>query len=394
MKEFVHSRETRSAMFKRDAENMDPEPVKVLSVGTTVMGNAIYHENLCNNLASSTKLEVVRRSVSDYWNLLGRILFATVASPRLDPRTHRYRSEWVVSHVVARGIAREVAKAKPDVIHCHTQAHALGCHQLAKSIPLVASMDATARLIQRLPGYESQGPALTKIAAMESRLFSSCAATGGVTSWVVESLCRDYKIPAGRVCLCSPSVDTALFRPAFIPITSAGKVNVTFVGNDLERKGGHLLLDLMKGGLSDCCTLHVVSGATPPDSLPPGVTWHGGVKPRSAELIGLLQQADIFALPTREECYSEALLEAMACGLPLVSTNVMGVPDLVQHGINGFCLVPGDKIALGRSLMELVQSAALRGKFGAASREIAESRFSFSATRGSWETIFLRAAGH
>ena len=56
----------------------------------------------------------------------------------------------------------------------------------------------------------------------------------------------------------------------------------------------------------------------------------------------------------------------------------MGVPEIVQHGFNGFCVEPGDKSSLAASLKTLAQSAELRSELGANSRRLAEERFSFS----------------
>jgi glycosyltransferase involved in cell wall biosynthesis len=189
-------------------------------------------------------------------------------------------------------------------------------------------------------------------------------------------------------------VDTDFFAPADAaqPATASGKLRIVFIGNDLERKGGRLLLELMREGLAEIAELHIVSGAEIPAELPLGVTWHRGLKPRTPELLEQLQLADVFALPTYEDCFPQALIEAMSCGLPLISSRVMGIPELVQDGVNGFCLEPKDKVALAKALRTLAESPELRRQFATRSREMACERFSFTNSRRTWEGIFTQAA--
>jgi glycosyltransferase involved in cell wall biosynthesis len=369
--------------------------IKVLSVGTAILGNAVYHANLCASLEKSTQVQIIGRSVADYWDLRAKLMFATVGSSRWGAASYRYRAEWVMSEVARSGLRKDIERVKPDVIHCHTQAHALRCHRIARHVPLVVTMDATSRLLQRLPSHFSQRGALERISRMEDRIFQTCAVLGGVSKWVTRSLEKDYALPVERAMLCSPCVDTDFFAPASSTGNTArskDKLRIVFVGNDLERKGGRLLLELMAEGLAGIAELHMVSGSEAPDSLPSGVTWHRGLKPCTLPLLEQMQLADVFALPTYEDCFPQVLIEAMACGLPLVSTNVMGVPELAQDGVNGFCLEPGDKHSLAKALQALAQSPELRGRFSTASRNIACRHFSFTASRQAWENIFTQAA--
>ncbi len=369
-------------------------PIKVMSVGTAILGSAVYHANVCASLEKSSVVQLIRRSVAEYWDVWAKVLFATIGSSRWSPGTYRYRAEWAMSEIARRGIQREIKQLQPDVIHCHTQSHALRCHRIAGRVPLVVTMDTTSRQLCGMPGYASRLGALEKVVALETRVFAASAAVGGVSRWVTRSLEQDYPLARDRVHLCSPCVDTDFFTPALRPekAAEADKMRIVFVGNDLERKGGRLLLELMAEGLAAVAELHIVSGAEAPADLPRGVTWHRGLKPGSAALLEQLQRADVFALPTYEDCFPQALIEAMACGLPLVSSNVMGVPELAQNDVNGFCLEPGDKTALAGALRTLAQSPELRRRFAAASRAMAGERFSPSVSRRTWEAVFTQAA--
>lgn len=92
--------------------------------------------------------------------------------------------------------------------------------------------------------------------------------------------------------------------------------------------------------------------------------WIGG-----AEKTEMLGRADMLVLPSRIEGMPNVLLEAMAAGLPVVSTTVGCIPDLVADGVEGFLVPPDDSAALGEALVKLVRSAELRRRMGAAGRE-------------------------
>lgn len=89
----------------------------------------------------------------------------------------------------------------------------------------------------------------------------------------------------------------------------------------------------------------------------------------------LLEEADIFALPSYHEDLPVAILEAMAYSLPVVSTTVAGIPELVDDGESGFLVNPGDIDALADRLSRLVESPGLRRAMGDKGRSIIEGRF-------------------
>lgn len=89
----------------------------------------------------------------------------------------------------------------------------------------------------------------------------------------------------------------------------------------------------------------------------------------------LIPRMHALHLPSEMEAFGLAALEAMACGVPPVATRTGGVPDLIDHGVNGFMEPVGDTDAQAKTLINLLTDNALFGQVSAAARHTAESRF-------------------
>ena len=80
--------------------------------------------------------------------------------------------------------------------------------------------------------------------------------------------------------------------------------------------------------------------------------------------IDLLNKADIFILPSYTEGLPISILEAMAYSVPVISTNVGGIPEVIKNEENGYILTPGDKEGFFNSIMALATDKALRKRMG------------------------------
>ncbi|MBU0677921.1 MAG: glycosyltransferase family 4 protein, partial [Verrucomicrobia bacterium] len=88
-----------------------------------------------------------------------------------------------------------------------------------------------------------------------------------------------------------------------------------------------------------------------------------------------LKAADIYALPTENEAFPLALLEGMACGLPPISTDVGGLPDILEHEKNGLVTEPGNTRDLKKCVERLLTDVALREKLGEAAYKTVRERY-------------------
>jgi glycosyltransferase involved in cell wall biosynthesis len=117
----------------------------------------------------------------------------------------------------------------------------------------------------------------------------------------------------------------------------------------------------------------------------------------SVELLGerhdvsrILAAADIFVLPSLYESFPISVLEAMAAGLPVVASDVGGIPELVVDNETGFVVPAGDPTALAGALSRLLADSELRRSFGAAARLRVETTFSIEGFRRAHVELYRR----
>ena len=156
------------------------------------------------------------------------------------------------------------------------------------------------------------------------------------------------------------------------------KVRLLFLSNLIESKGIYVLLDACKvlkergldfvcdfvGGESKAVSAETFREAIAERGLADCVAYHG--PQYGDDKVKFLAQADIFVFPTyyNNECSPLVLMEAMQYGLPLVSTNEGGIPDLIVNGENGFVCERQDVPSLVVALETLIKDGALRIQMG------------------------------
>lgn len=89
----------------------------------------------------------------------------------------------------------------------------------------------------------------------------------------------------------------------------------------------------------------------------------------------MFRQTDVFILPSYYEGLPVCVLEAMSFGIPVIATTVGGIPDVVEHGVNGLLFTPGDKDALAQSLDAALDNPAAFAELGTASLPVIANYF-------------------
>jgi glycosyltransferase involved in cell wall biosynthesis len=102
----------------------------------------------------------------------------------------------------------------------------------------------------------------------------------------------------------------------------------------------------------------------------------------------LLREADLFVLPSYVEALPVGVLEAMACGVPVVATRVGGVPDVIEDGVHGLLVEPGDPEGLARAMIALLSDDALRERVQQAAHRQVQARYSTRAVLAELEALY------
>lgn len=197
--------------------------------------------------------------------------------------------------------------------------------------------------------------------------------------------------PGAAVHLAYHGIDVARFAPPAAPLAAAAAPpRILAVGRLREKKGFATLVAacalLRDRGIA--CECDIVGYGEQRAALEAAIDAAGlGSRVRlrgtmnHAQIIELYRTATVFAAPSEiaadgdRDGIPNVLLEAMACGLPVVSTPVSGIPEVVRDGVEGRLVPPADPRALADALGTLVGDAALRARLGAAARSTVVSRF-------------------
>ena len=110
--------------------------------------------------------------------------------------------------------------------------------------------------------------------------------------------------------------------------------------------------------------------------------------PATENVVPYLQAMDMYAFTSLTETTSLSVLEAMSCGLPVVSTPAGYIRDYIEHGKNGLLIPKQNPYALAKEIEKLQASPLLREKLGFAARKTIEKDFTWDKTRKRLREIF------
>jgi glycosyltransferase involved in cell wall biosynthesis len=296
-----------------------------------------------------------------------------------------FRTNWSVraSWRARRSLDARNARSAFDVLFFHTQVTSLFSLGLMRSIPSIISLDATPINYDSVGVHYEHRPAGTgpidrQKFELNRRAFH--AASGLVTwsEWARRSLIDDYGIDSSKVRVIAPGAPPVFFeigqqRQEATIDSPNRRAQILFVGGDFRRKGGELLLELMRGPLGQRCDLHLVTHAEVPAQ--PNVFVYHSLQPNSPELRRLYAKANIFVFPSFADCLPVVLEEAAAAGLPAVITRVGALHESVDDGESGLLVPAGDHSALESAVTSLVEDPGRRERMGRAAHALATRKF-------------------
>lgn len=191
-------------------------------------------------------------------------------------------------------------------------------------------------------------------------------------------------IAASRIFLIPGSgVDTHALVPLPEP---AGAITAGYVGRLLDDKGVRTLVEAHKILHARGRAIRTVFAGEPdpanPASIPAAeiASWNDiaglEVLGRVDDIREVWAMAHIAVLPSRREGLPKSLLEAAACGRPIIATDVPGCREIARADVNALLVPPDDAVALADAIDRLAADAALRRRFGEAGRDIVVAEFS------------------
>jgi glycosyltransferase involved in cell wall biosynthesis len=178
-------------------------------------------------------------------------------------------------------------------------------------------------------------------------------------------------------------IDADRFRPIPEP---DGAVTIAFAGRMIADKGVRTLIEAHRMLLDSSIHCELLLAGTPdpadPSSIPqivvagwgsePGITWLGHVD----DISTVWRRAHIAVLPARcGDGVPKSLLEAAACGRPLIATDLPGCREIVIHEKTGLLVPVDDPGALAGAILRLIRSPAQRVRYGVAARRLVDERF-------------------
>lgn len=345
---------------------------RVLFVNENLGGHATMHLHLRRALAAdhpeveATFLDVPRPG------LLRRLAAVPVPGlDRLDADLQAVRYQLAQSMATRRALLR--LASGHDAVHVYSQNATLLSAGLLRSMPAVVATDTTNQatghhLPYRAPGRFT-GASIRPAMALERRVFEAATLLVGQS----EDVARQFHacgVSSDRIRVIRYGITIG---PLDVAPPPPGLPRVTFIGATMERKGGWVLLRAFQESLRDRCRLTLVTR----DPVPPipGVEVINDARPGDGVVPRILAETAVFALPSEIDKSSYSVLEAMAAGVPVVTTDVAGLPEMVPDGVAGILIRPGDQRALSRAIESLLDDEGRRRCMGAAARRHVVERF-------------------
>jgi len=214
------------------------------------------------------------------------------------------------------------------------------------------------------------------------------SAVTAVSRFQARELSRDLSLPEEAISVIPNPISPALLREAGAESMQQSRNPVVLYTGRIElNKGSIELLRSVHRVASHCPEVeYIIAGArhnSIDDPTLDGALGSNGTRDRVRllshvpwqQLAEWYRRASVFVMPSYYETFGISVIEAMAFGLPVVATNVGGLPEVVQDGVTGILVPPKDPNALADVIVRLLRDPELRKRLGNAGRERVLSEF-------------------
>ncbi len=282
----------------------------------------------------------------------------------LDQQPYRYARVWGL--LLRRICSTVLPPDRFDAIHIMPQQRGWIIPWLRRRTRAAITVNIDATIPAYFRAFDRPLPRFSLATGAERRALLNADMVACWSRWAANSAVKDVGVAPERITLHKPCVRIAPVRTA--ERGAGGPVRIAFVGNDFERKGGDRLLAWHKDRWSTRAELHVCSAKARPDRSLRGVVWHGATP--HARLMGdILPACDLMVMPTREDTFLIAAQEAQAVGLPVVTSRLAGLPEVVRHDHTGYLFARDDDTSFIGAVDRLIADAGLRRSMSIAASE-------------------------
>ncbi|MFN7183665.1 MAG: glycosyltransferase family 4 protein [Thermomonas haemolytica] len=215
------------------------------------------------------------------------------------------------------------------------------------------------------------------IAPVERRVLCRADRVVAVSQFVAD-MARQTLCDVPMQVICN-GIDAGLFRPGCRARQKSEPFRLLYVGSWMARKGVDLLAPIMRQ-LGDGFELHYTGGeeaARDRPEMPPNM--HDIGRLSGSSVAAAMQAADAFLFPSRSEGLPLVVIEAMACGLPVIGVRETAVSEVVEHGVTGFLCPRDDVPAFVAAVQALSGNTQRRIDMAHAAHKAVIARFSFTS---------------
>ena len=297
------------------------------------------------------------------------------------PRFSKSQARWISLSFSFNSALRELeSHSKFDLIHFTDARESFFCSPRAPMIGHVndtysAELKKPSEYRKNYPDWLMRWMYYSLVHALESRRLRRLRFIVANSRFTAEMITKTYPNTAGKVRQCYKSVDIARYREVREARLTANPDPIhpviLFVGSNMHRKG---VPDLVRA-VPDVINEHplakfvVVGSDTSMDRIMTlcdelGVSRNVefvGWKSQ-ADLLELYRQAAVFVMPSLTEALGVTFLESMAAGVPVIGTNVGGIPEIIQDGINGLLVPVESPNSIAKAINRLLSDQELSGR--------------------------------
>jgi glycosyltransferase involved in cell wall biosynthesis len=291
----------------------------------------------------------------------------------------RQRTLRVVTGLARRHYRRckEFIKSQnPDVIHVMTP-------DPSAMIMIQAGHEAGVPIIYQELGIPYHPPDFESYYEQFTSVLPLCAEVAALSPKLIEH-CRE-KLPDSRALSILPIMSDEFVNGRKPHQPAPGKITFGFAARMEELKGPMVLMEAFAVAIGQCENIYLniagdgsqrqkIAARAKALDVASRYRYHG-VYTHPEQCREFMESLDVFVMPSFSEGTPNSIVEAMACGKPIIASEVGGIPDMLGDE-SGILVPPGDMKALAEAMLSLAQNPELRRTMGAAAKERYEQLFS------------------